>query len=652
MKTQDLIDLANSSVLDRNTFESILFSDRRQGIKILADREDISVIWRFEAIEHRFGPNYSSSRLLSLIDELLKKTNLPKNESKFLEEKKSQIELKVFKGKYGGIKNASLVKRLAFLQREFEVSMNTLIKKEIFLQKLTAMRDDSFAFDSEEMKRARLLVENLDSEIFSEHRTFNRQVPQVSNSFSDGKYQHDIIHVALIVCHLLRSERIDSQVCEQNSILLSQAIEIFGSDFRVYDNRIVNWPAPAFASFVLLLPWDSNTSPVSKNLFSALTSFVRGLGDDVEDSAREAIQRREAKEIQAKENKERAIEQSRRAEEQKRIAESKREEQKKQREENEKLERDYQKLVQEILRRFPWSVPTSNIHPSRLHMLESRGFEVHEGRIFLKREESSFSIFEKHGIQFPHEKEFLVSKIQDFMRFVDHKKRYLIDVIYLELKFPFGIIRLRVDQVAMIREKNQLFGCWAITIFGIPLTLVEKIYDQGWRPISTSNFFPKSDLTSEEISALDSVYFAKKRTEEGARSSIGKLIEMLEFDLDLNASEARIEVVRLSAEEERRRETLFKQALQRTFWKGERTTGSGLHHCLECGREIWDAPSLARGFGPDCWDKIRYTELGYAVLSTSGRDSRFDEKRDALAVDLRTWISGISRDFIRFYGQR
>jgi len=70
MKTQDLIDLANSPNLDRKTFESILFSERPQGIKVLADREDIPIEWCFEAIEHNFGPNYSSSKKLKLIDEL------------------------------------------------------------------------------------------------------------------------------------------------------------------------------------------------------------------------------------------------------------------------------------------------------------------------------------------------------------------------------------------------------------------------------------------------------------------------------------------------------------------------------------------------------------------------------------------------------
>jgi len=661
MKTQNLIDLAHSSNLDRNTFESILFSERRQSIKILADREDIPIKWRFEAIEHNFGPNYSSSRKLKLIVELSKKRDLPKSEIEFLKEKKLHIELQVFKNTYKSMSKSALEKKLTFLHEEFKPSTNALIKKEIFLEKLIAIRDDGFEFGSEAMERARLLVEHLDSELFSNYLSLKIRNTQVSNSFLNQKFgrltnrdgigYNTIIQFSIIVNSLLNYERVDSQVVIQNSILLNQGSDIFGPEFRLHDNRIVNWPAPAFASFILLLPWDSNTTSVSKTLFAALTSFIRGLSNDVEYAIKEACSRRDFKEFQTKEMDKREIEQSRRAQEQKRIAELNREEKKKQKAENERLERDYGDLSREIFRRFPWSVPSTNIHPSLLLMLERKGFEVIKGRVFFKRESSHLSIFENFAMDFPNEKRFLVLRIQEFMRYVDHKARYLIDAVYLELKFAFGVFRLRVDQVAMIRERNQMYGCWAITMFGIPQDKTEKFHDQGWRPLASSNFFPKSALDSDEVMALKSVYFVKKRTEQGARSAIGKLIEMLEFDLDLDASEAQIEIVRLSPEEEKHRNSIFEQALQRTFWKGERSTGSGLHRCLECKREIWDAPSLARGFGPDCWDKIRYTERGFAVLSTSGRNSRFNEKRDALALDLRAWIQGISRDFIRFTGR-
>jgi len=131
MKTQDLIDLANTSNLDRKTFESILFSERRQGIKILANREDIPIKWRFEAIEHNFGPNYSSSRKLKLIVELSKKPDLPKSEIEFLKEKKLHIELQVFKNTYKSMSKSALAKKLTFLHREFEASTNALIKADI-----------------------------------------------------------------------------------------------------------------------------------------------------------------------------------------------------------------------------------------------------------------------------------------------------------------------------------------------------------------------------------------------------------------------------------------------------------------------------------------------------------------------------------------
>lgn len=525
IKIQDLIDLANSSSLDRNTFESILFSGRRQGIKILADREDIPIKWRFEAIEHNFGPNYSSSRKLKLIVELSKKPDLPKSEIEFLKEKKLHIELQVFRNTYKSMSKSALAKKLTFLNQEFKSSTNALIKKEIFLQRLIAIRDDGFEFGSEAMERARLLVEHLDSKLFSDYLSIKIRNTQVSNSFlnqkfgsltnSDGIGYNLIIQFSIIVNSLLDHQRVDSQVVSQNAILLSQGSDIFGAEFRVHDNRIVNWPAPAFASFMLLLPWDSNTASVSKTLFEALTSFIRGLSNDVENAIKEAFSRRDDKEFQRKEMKKKEIEQNRRAQEQRRIAELNREEKNRQRAENERLERDYENLSREILRRFPWSVPSKNIHPSRLLMLESKGFKVLNGRVFLKRPSSHLSVFENFAMDFPNEKRILVLRIQEFMRYVDHKARYLIDAVYLELNFAFGVIRLRVDQVAMIRERNQMYGCWAITIFGIPQDMTEKFHDQGWRPLASSNFFPKSALDSDEVLALKSVYFVKKKRNKG-----------------------------------------------------------------------------------------------------------------------------------------
>jgi len=55
---------------------------------------------------------------------------------------------------------SSLAKKLTFLHREFEASTNALIKEEIFLQKLIAIRDDGFDIDSEVMGKARLLVQS------------------------------------------------------------------------------------------------------------------------------------------------------------------------------------------------------------------------------------------------------------------------------------------------------------------------------------------------------------------------------------------------------------------------------------------------------------------------------------------------------------
>jgi len=50
----------------------------------------------------------------------------------------------------------------------------------------------------------------------------------------------------------------------------------------------------------------------------------------------------------------------------------------------------------------------------------------------------------------------------------------------------------------------------------------------------------------------------------------------------------------------------------------------------------------------DCWKKIRFTERGRAVISTSKYLETYDEIKDQMAVPYSNWIYSIVQDLERF----
>ena len=205
---------------------------------------------------------------------------------------------------------------------------------------------------------------------------------------------------------------------------------------------------------------------------------------------------------------------------------------------------------------------------------------------------------------------------------------------------------MRIDQVALNESNGVFTGCWVVSIFGVPDYIGQGIKLMRAQILGRADFLKSLMLDEDLKRKLDSVYYVKKMTSEGARTWIGLFLELLEITFDFEAKTWKLVITPLPPEIEKHRELIFKSALQRTFWQGAKSSGDGTNFCENCGREIWDAPSLARGIGPECWKKIRFTDLGRRVLSTSSHSRNYEEDRDRLAITREDWIASVN-DYLK-----
>jgi hypothetical protein len=201
--------------------------------------------------------------------------------------------------------------------------------------------------------------------------------------------------------------------------------------------------------------------------------------------------------------------------------------------------------------------------------------------------------------------------------------------------------------VALVKAENEFEGCWVITAYGIPDYMIPGIKAMNAKSLGEADFIKTMGLNAGLVSKLNSVYFVKKKMPDGARSWIGLLIELIDITFDFGVTDCKVELKEHPPEVFKHREKIFESAQVRTLWQGERSSGPGTDFCQKCGHEIWDAPSIARGFGPDCWKKIRFTERGRAVISTSKYLETYDEIKDQMAVPYSNWIYSIVQDLER-----
>jgi len=334
--------------------------------------------------------------------------------------------------------------------------------------------------------------------------------------------------------------------------------------------------------------------------------------------------------------------------------------------------RNIENIIRLVEANFPWPVDNLSIHPFELNKLKQYGIHVNGNKAWKydlmpidfdsnlkifhfnqfevdkwkKENRGSKSYFEPYAYKFPDSIKLLVENFQEFCRYLNHKKRYLVESIHLDLVFLDHNFSLRIDQVAIQKKNQELSGRWVTTLFGAPDSLRAVIQQLDFSPIKSLKLFDKISLNNEQMTFLDNVFILQSVTPERMRTLIGRFLELFVLIALEPSTASSLRTKEFSQHEKKERESIFETALRTSFWDSETRSRDSIHKCQICGQPIWDGPSLARMMGPECWKKHRFTRKGQALISIS--DGRKIDKSENLHLvkPFELWVREIVRDLV------
>ena len=620
-------ELAAQLELDWSSYDALLFIKEIDILRILIDREDLTPLWRIRALRvliEKSPDPLLKGELKVLIQRAIEDTRTPSQDKQALSQELHNLN------------SQSLLTNLRKLSSDNQLHLSEHFKKLLFI----------------------IEVEDVEFQELFKNWKFSKET---------------LIQYAIIVDFLVYSSYRVNQESILNSSILNEFKSLLPNRWQLPNPIMLNWRTDIFATFLILVIENRldrvDTSTLFENLKSIAKFFNSNL-DDLhvkaqlkyeENCNNEAKAALAAKEKQARDAESNRLGMARAAE---RVLKEK---------QAKRIELLFQESKNIVERNSPWPVTLGHLLPEVQQRLQDSGIRVEEERAYIYRpfpmhfdrinksliidegltemDDLSYrkkSILESFTREFPRDKQALVKAYHDFARYLDHRKRYLCDSISLTLSNSEHNIRLRIDQVALVKAENEFEGCWVITVYGIPNYMIPGIKAMNAKSLGEADFIKKMGLNAGLVSKLNSVYFVKKKMPDGARSWIGLLIELIDITFDFGVTDCKVELKEHPPEVFKHREKIFESAQVRTLWQGERSSGPGTDFCQKCGHEIWDAPSIARGFGPDCWKKIRFTERGRAVISTSKYLETYDEIKDQMAVPYSNWIYSIVQDLERF----
>jgi hypothetical protein len=620
-------ELASQLELDWSSYDALLFTKETDTLRILIDREDLSPLWRIRALRVLIekSPNpLLDGELKNLIQKAIEDSKTPPQDKQALIQELNNLNSK------------SLLINLGKLSSDNQLHLSEHFDKLLFI------------IEVEDVKF---------KELFKGWR-FPKEA---------------LLQYAIIVDFLVYSSYRVNQESILNSSILNEFMRSFPNQWQLPNPIILNWRTDIFATFLILVMENHLDRVDTYTLFENLKSITRFFNSDLDDLHAKAQLKYEencnneakaalaAKEKQARDAESNRLGMARAAE---RVLKEK---------QAKRIELLFQENKNIVERNSPWPVTLGHLLPEVQQKLQDSGIIFEEERAYIYRpfpiqfdrvnknlildqglkrvNDLSYrkkSILESFTREFPRDKQALVKAYHDFARYLDHKKRYLCDSISLTLSNSEHNIRLRIDQVALVKAETEFEGCWVITVYGIPDYMIPGIKAMNAQSLGEADFIKTMGLNAGLVSKLNSVYFVKKKMPDGARSWIGLLIELIDITFDFKVTDCKVALKEHLPEVFKHREKIFESAQVRTLWQGERSSGPGTDFCQKCGHEIWDAPSIARGFGPDCWKKIRFTERGRAVISTSKYLETYDEIKDQMAVPYSNWIYSIVQDLERF----
>lgn len=206
-------------------------------------------------------------------------------------------------------------------------------------------------------------------------------------------------------------------------------------------------------------------------------------------------------------------------------------------------------------------------------------------------------------------------------------------------------VAIHIAFVASKPTSEGLRGQWLIVASGLAKDYSRDLQVMGWKDLFDTAFQHQEKIAPLRDSA-NTFWLYQTTDSQRAMGEVGKLIEGLLFEkygLTSHGSSAYVEEV--SPEVRRQRREILDLIFRIRRYRDSRRFRPYQGYCAnpECGLPLSDPLSLARGFGPTCWEKMFREGVRHRDLATD-----YDRLYYETPASLLDW----QESFVSFFEQQ
>ncbi len=195
---------------------------------------------------------------------------------------------------------------------------------------------------------------------------------------------------------------------------------------------------------------------------------------------------------------------------------------------------------------------------------------------------------------------------------------FLCKSVGLLVRYAGFDLAIHIAFVASKPTTDGLRGQWLIVISGLPTEYSRDLQVMGWKDLFDTSFQHQEKIASLKASH-NSFWLFQTTDSQRAMGEVGKLIEGLLFERYGKTSSGSVGYIEEVSPDVRRirRETLDLIFRIRRYREARRFRPyQGYCANPDCGLPLSDPLSLARGFGPICWEKMFREGVRHRDLAT------------------------------------
>ena len=218
--------------------------------------------------------------------------------------------------------------------------------------------------------------------------------------------------------------------------------------------------------------------------------------------------------------------------------------------------------------------------------------------------------------------------------YFDEHRIFFLDNLGLKCAYSDFVLGIHIAFVAAKHDDHGLRGQWLLTLAGVPPRFSEGLEIMGWENLSNSQYREQARFR-ELLSSGRTYWLLETRDSSTAKNELGKLIEGFLFEIygltPIGSSSYYREV---PVDIRRTRQKLLDLINRIRHYRQAVRYRPYLDYCANpsCGLPLSDPASLARGYGPICWDKISKEGVKHRDLTTD-----YDRLYYETPVSIQNW---------------